>query len=61
MSDSPDTNNILYFSFNQDSSCFAIGTEKGFGIFNTYPFLKTVERSKILFTMIRYEWRNRNN
>ena len=47
MSDSPDTNNILYFSFNQDSSCFAIGTEKGFGIFNTYPFLKIVERSNI--------------
>ena len=37
--------NMLYVNFNQDNSCFAIGTEKGFGIFNTYPFLKTVERS----------------
>ena len=28
---------ILYTTFNQDSSCIAIGTEKGFKIFNTSP------------------------
>lgn len=33
-----DTNSILYISFNQDSSCFALGTEKGFCIYNTIPF-----------------------
>lgn len=29
---------ILTISFNQDSSCFAIGTETGFKIYQTYPF-----------------------
>ena len=33
-----DTNSILYISFNQDSSCFALGTENGFCIYNTIPF-----------------------
>ena len=27
----------LYSTFNQDSSCFCIGTKKGFRIYNTYP------------------------
>ena len=30
---------ILYISFNQDSSCISIGTESGFKIINTFPFL----------------------
>ena len=30
---------ILYVSFNQDTSCISIGTETGFKILNTYPFL----------------------
>jgi len=29
---------ILSVSFNQDNSCFSIGTENGFMIFETYPF-----------------------
>jgi len=35
---------IIYSGFNQDSSCFAIGTEKGFQIYNTYPFKNSFER-----------------
>ena len=27
----------LYSTFNQDSTCFCIGTEKGFRIYNSYP------------------------
>ncbi len=38
--------NMLYASFNQDASCFAVGTEIGFKIFNTYPFADSFERSK---------------
>ena len=30
-------NNLLYFSFNQNSSCFCIGTEKGFSIYKSNP------------------------
>ena len=32
-------NEILYISFNQDNNCIAIGTEKGFKIINTFPFI----------------------
>lgn len=32
------TNSILYISFNQDASCFALGTETGFCIYNSLPF-----------------------
>lgn len=35
---------MLYVSFNQDSSCFAVGTERGFKIFSTYPFTDKYER-----------------
>lgn len=28
---------MLYVTFNQDASCFAVGTETGFSIFNAYP------------------------
>ena len=37
LNDSP--NDILYMNFNQDGSCIAIGTETGFKIINTYPFI----------------------
>ena len=37
LSDKP--SQILYISFNQDSSCISIGTEFGFKIINTNPFL----------------------
>ena len=35
---------ILYTTFNQDSSCIAIGTEKGFKIFNTSPLKDNFSR-----------------
>jgi len=37
-------NKILNISFNQDQGCFAVGTEKGFLIFNSYPFRDTFQR-----------------
>ena len=39
---------ILYLAFNQDSTCFSVGTETGFKIFNTNPFKDNFERSKYL-------------
>ena len=29
---------MLYVSFNQDSSCFALGTERGFKVYSSFPF-----------------------
>lgn len=40
----PPTNKIIDISFNQDQGCFAISTEKGFKIFNSYPFKDTFQR-----------------
>jgi hypothetical protein len=37
---------ILYISFNHDNSCFVIGTEIGFKIFNSFPLGLKKERSK---------------
>ena len=31
-------NDMLYVSFNQDASCFAVGTQTGFRIINTVPY-----------------------
>lgn len=39
---------ILSISFNQDGSCFAIGSQKGFRIYNSYPFKENIERRIIL-------------
>lgn len=39
---------ILYVSFNQDSSCFSVGTETGFKIYNTNPYKPNFERSNYL-------------
>ena len=36
--------NILYISFNQESSCFCIGTESGFRIYNSYPLKLSCKR-----------------
>ena len=40
---------LLYISFNQDFSCFVAGTERGFKIYNSYPFALKHERSKTNF------------
>lgn len=42
--DSDDEEKINYISFNQDNSCFCIGTGKGFKVFTSYPFKKLFER-----------------
>jgi hypothetical protein len=40
---------ILCVTFNQDTSCFAVGTERGFRIFNTYPYKDNFERGRKFF------------
>ena len=37
MDDLGDIKTILYISFNQDSSCFCLGTINGFHVFNISP------------------------
>lgn len=39
---------ILYVGFNQDQGCFAVGTQKGFKIYNTKPFKDQFVRGKFL-------------
>ena len=44
---------ILSISFNQDASCFAAGTERGFRIFNTFPYKDNFERGRnFIYIMI---------
>ena len=40
----PIKDQMLYVSFNQDSSCFAIGTQRGFKIYSSYPLKNAYER-----------------
>ncbi len=40
---------MICVSFNQDNSCFAVGTERGFKIYNSYPFKDNFERGKKIF------------
>jgi hypothetical protein len=42
---------ILNINFNQDGTCFAIGTQKGFRIYNTCPFKENIERRMFIFTL----------
>ena len=37
-------NSMLYVSFNQDNSFFSVGTERGFKIYQTYPFNEPYEK-----------------
>ena len=36
---------LLHISFNQDHSCFSIGSEQGFRIYELNPFKTIFERS----------------
>lgn len=40
---------ILYISFNQDGSCFCLGTINGFSIFNTSPLQELHNSGKIIY------------
>ena len=40
----PIDDQMLYVSFNQDSSCFALGTQRGFKIYSSYPLNEPYER-----------------
>ena len=39
-----DANSMLYINFNQDGSCFAVGTQSGFMILNSNPFRNNFNR-----------------
>ncbi|XP_059648503.1 autophagy-related protein 18a-like isoform X2 [Cornus florida] len=41
---SPPAPSLLYLSFNQDSGCFAAGTDRGFRIYNCDPFREIFRR-----------------
>ena len=51
---------MLYVNFNQDNSCFAIGTEKGFHIYNTFPYKEIFSRSILHNPLELHRPRRRN-
>ncbi len=44
MVDSGETNKVVSMRFNQDQSCFVCGTEKGFQVYNCFPYKDTFQR-----------------
>ena len=46
--DSTTEDQMLCITYNQDSSCIAVGTEKGFKIYNAHPFKDSFDRSNKL-------------
>lgn len=51
---------IICINFNQDSSCFCIGTNIGYHIYNSVPLKKLFFRSKKnkINKLYRSQWRN---
>ena len=43
------SNELLSVSFNQDGTCFSVGTEKGFEIYLANPFKSYFERRKYIY------------
>jgi len=41
----PSRDEVLYISFNQDNSCFAVGTDGGFRIYNADPYREIYRRN----------------
>jgi hypothetical protein len=60
---------VLYYGFNEDESCVLIGTEKGFIVFDAFPFVERFHRGlsylctffSLSFSMISLEWGNQNS
>ena len=46
------SNELLSVSFNQDGTCFSVGTEKGFEIFISNPFKFYFERRNYIYIYI---------
>ena len=44
INDIDEDDSMLYASFNQDNSFFSVGTERGFKIYQTFPFRDHYER-----------------
>lgn len=42
----PEQQELLYVNFNQDYTCLAVGTRRGFRIYNCEPFGKCYSRGK---------------
>ena len=60
-----DNKKILYLNFNQDYTCFCVGTEGGFIIYNVEQYSRIFHRSKsqllFMYNLYRNKWRDRDN